>query len=221
MAPMSPWAALQERVEILSLSARDLNRTLSQGKTMTAEIHKFEGQCVGKVVYGLDMADVEDKKVPGFSVVVEAKVDQFPDVGAFINELDGNIKRCTLSNKLGTEKIAFDAACGKASIDRRVEFAGEPEIRFIKIPFTVSRRFVDTEDGGIVRLLDIFGEGFVLVTLAPKQLKLGLAQLKKQNKDAEDKDFKLESAKKAAKDAAKKETKPVGRKPRGFSRSHG
>lgn len=183
---------------------------------MAEGIHKFEVQFSGKISYGLDTPDIDAEKVPGFIINVEANINQFADPGEFINELDGNAKRISISTRDKIIKINFEAVVGKATIDRRVEFAGEDEIRFIKIPLTISRRHLDDDEGGIVKLLDIYGQGNALVTLSAKQLGLGLNKLNKKTQPSDDE----ETAKKTPVTSTDQPARAAaGRKPRGFDKS--
>lgn len=180
-------------------------------------MQKFHVKMVGDVKYKTGVPDIKNEKVPGFTVVVEANCNQFPDLGEFINSLDGNVKRVSLKSEDGNLKVNFDAAVGKASIDQRVEFAGDPAIRFIAIPINISRRHLD-ENNGIISLLDIFGQGTVTVELSSKQLGLGLKVNEKADKGAQSDDE--EKAKETPAPAADQPARAAaGRRPRGFDKS--
>lgn len=175
-------------------------------------MQKFEVKMVGDVKYKIGLPDIENKKVPGFTVNVEANTDQFPDLGEFINSLDGNVKRISLKSKDGNLKLNFDAAVGDCSITKRVEFAGEDEIRVVKIPLTISRRYIEDR---IVELLDIFGEEYAVVTLSPVQLSM---ELKKTDKGAQGADE--PTAEKTPAPAVDQPARAAaGRRPRGFDKS--
>lgn len=175
-------------------------------------MQKFEVKLVGDVKYKTGLPDIEAKKVPGFIVNIEANTDQFPDLGEFINSLDGNVKRISLKSKDGNLKLNFDAIVGDCSITKRVEFAGEDEIRVVKIPLTISRRYIEDR---IIELLDIFGEGDAVVTLSPVQLSM---ELKEADKGAPS-DEELAAKKTPAPAADQPARAAAGRRPRGFDRS--
>ncbi|MGB5107534.1 MAG: hypothetical protein WBP42_12570 [Candidatus Zixiibacteriota bacterium] len=181
---------------------------------MAETIYKFDAQLVGKISYGLKTPDVEEERVPGFTVNIEANINQFADPGEFINALDGNVKLIKMTTRDGIIKINFDAVVGKASIDQRVEFAGEEAIRFIAIPLNISRRHLDENDG-IVALLDIFGQGTATISLSSKQLALGL----KTGKKAAESSDEVTDKKSPPLPSDQPARAAAGRKPRGFDKS--
>lgn len=184
---------------------------------MAEEVHKFTAQIVGKISYSLKTPDIEDEKVPGFTVNIEANINQFADAGSFFNSLDGNVKHIAMKTVDGNIKINFDAAVGKASIDQRVEFAGEDAIRFIAIPLNISRRHLE-ENNGIISLLDLFGEGTVVVALSSKQLGLGIRVVKK-GAGATLSDDEEEPKKTPATVTDVPAKAAAGRRPKGFDKS--
>lgn len=184
---------------------------------MAEQVHKFTAKIVGKISYSLKTPDIDDEKVPGFTLNIEANINQFADPGTFINSLDGNAKTISLKTVDGNIKVNFEAAVGRASIDQRVEFAGEEAIRFIAIPLNISRRNLE-DNNGIVALLDLFGEGTAVVSISNKQLGLGLRLNKKADKAAQG-DEEEEGKKKPAPITDVPAKAAAGRRPRGFDKS--